>query len=192
MVTSNLEHSLNGHYPINRWLNSIRFVKIDGSIIPSVIFTHCHRLVPSEVHTYELCKITCSDPRYGAISSCISASLKCILPSPLCITLSQRSMLMTPLTRYHNNATMGKYHAFVRLTKPYKCYRKPCGAIEYVTWIIANDTDNIMWKSVLVPSNHYKQYIRKLCSYQHVLYYFLSFFILHFRKISFKICFKCL
>ena len=104
--------------------------------------------MPSEVHTYELCKITRSHLRYGAISSYISASLKCILPLPLCITLLQRLMLMTPLTI---DSTMGKNHAFVRLTKPYKCYCKPRGAIEYVIRIIANDTNNIMWKSVLVP-----------------------------------------
>ena len=92
--------------------------------------------MPSEVHTYELCKITHSHPRYGVISSCISASLKCIFPSHLCITLSQCSMLMTPLTRYHNNTIMGKYHAFVRLMKPYKCYHKPRGAIEYAFKIV--------------------------------------------------------
>ena len=31
---------------------------------------------------------------YGAISSCISASLKCILPSHLCIVQAQYSMVM--------------------------------------------------------------------------------------------------
>ena len=111
---------------------------------------------------------------YGAISSCISASLKCILPSHFCIvqaqcingnvtfreTLGERNLdSQGTKPRYHNKETMCNNHAFVRLTKPYKSLCKPRGAIEYAIRAISNETDTGMWKNVLVPN------ISKLCWY---------------------------
>ena len=101
-------------------------------------------------------------------------------------------------TKHHNKSTIGKNHAFVRLLKPYKCYRKPCGNNEYVFKRVSmNCSQNIdpsyrkvcrypcasktaMWKSVLVPPYGKTVPIPpygKLCSYPHVLYYYCLFFL---------------
>ena len=73
-------------YPINPTYNSIRFVKIDGSIQPLVKYMHCHRLVPSFFRLGNILASasfafgkSCSPPRICRLLSVRAYSGVCII-----------------------------------------------------------------------------------------------------------------